>query len=290
PARPFLISGCHVFPDTSGAVQRSAAASLARDLVRLPWRERLDKLADVRYAFRVERLGGANLAATLADADVVIVRQSLGVPIYEKVAKRVVFIPFGIDPALFPPRPGPGDGRIVFAGALRPYKGVDTLLRAFAKLASHPTRASLVIAGEGEDRAHLEALARELGIAPRVSFLGHVPRYEIPKLLEGCSALALPSRGESFGQIALEAMSMSRPVVVSDRITGAYDYLEEGMNGFMVPAGGVDELASRLAFLVDEPDAADRMGRAARKTAERFTWSEVAKRHVALYREVTRAG
>lgn len=283
-ARPFIMSGCFVPPAPGAAPPRLGRL---RHLVKDVRRHGARSVAgDLAFALRHERGEGWTLDRTLREADLVIVRQSLGLDAYRAVARRAEFVPFGVNPVPTPPARRERDGSVLFVGRLEPDKGVDVLLRAFATVARARPEARLRVVGAGAERVPLERLARELGLAERVEFLGHVPRADVRPLFERAVALALPSRGESFGQVNLEAMAAGTPVVTTPRVIGSRDYLEDGANGRLVPPDDPAALAAALLDLLAKPDDVERLGRRGRETAERFDWRRVAERHVDLYGSV----
>jgi glycosyltransferase involved in cell wall biosynthesis len=149
---------------------------------------------------------------------------------------------------------------------LEPRKGCDALLRALA--ASRRTDARLAVAGTGRQQAALVRLATDLGIAPRVHFLGH--RTDVPALLRACDAFVLASRDDSTPNAVLEAMDAERPVVMT-ATPGAGELLgaraDRPAAGWVVP---VDDAAA-LAGALDEalrPAGAARAREAARRVRE----------------------
>jgi len=131
------------------------------------------------------------------------------------------------------------------------YKGHDQVLRALTLPAlAGPHGPVYVVAGEGADRARLQALARELGIAQRVRFLGAVPDRELPDLYRAADAFAMPSTGEGFGIVFLEAAACGVPVVAGNG-DGARDALRDGRVGRLVdprdPAAVAAAIAAALA-------------------------------------------
>lgn len=143
------------------------------------------------------------------------------------LASRLRVVPNALDPALLAspaPEPPPSGkppvvlcvGRLVAADA---YKGYDLLLRAFALLPpsafhSHPELVPrLRFVGDGDYRPHLESLARELRVADRVEFSGRLSDSDLRRAFADCSCFALPSTGEGFGLVYLEAMAAGRPCV-----------------------------------------------------------------------------
>jgi glycosyltransferase involved in cell wall biosynthesis len=272
--RPFVISGCWMFP---AAESRRTPPPAPRS-----WSQAADLAGDLAFAMWEERLAGWTVARTRRDADLVIVRQRLGVEALAREARRVEHVPFGVDLEAFPVSADRREPVVVFAGHLKPYKNVDGLIRAWSLVVERHPAARLRIAGEGDERPRLEALAARLDVAHALQFLGYRSRSVLSEEYRRATALCLPSRGESFGLVCLEAMASGTPAVVSDRISGAYDFVDDGGNGFMAPADDPGALANRIAVLLDDPERARCMGSRARATAERFAWPEVARRHLEL--------
>jgi len=164
-------------------------------------------------------------------------------------------------------------------------KGVDVLLDAFAALATR-AHCALWIAGDGPERAALEAAATRLGVAEQVSFLGR--RGDVPDLLEACDVFVLPSRQEGLGVAALEAMARARPVLAS-AVGGLAEIVIPEQTGLLVPPGDAAALASALERLVRDPALARRLGAAgAKRVAEHFLAEQMVAGYETLYREILR--
>ena len=189
--------------------------------------------------------------------------------------ERVAVIYPGIDTAGYTPAPGTRADVPTFAylGRLKRYKGVDLVLRGFARL-DHPT-ARLEIAGTGDHRPVLEALARSLDLTERVRFLGFVSESEKVALLRRAWALCFASPKEGWGITNLEAAACGTPVVAS-RSPGLRESVRDGTTGFLVPHGDVDALAAAMRRLALDPALVARMGTAGRGFAETFTWERAA--------------
>lgn len=145
----------------------------------------------------------------------------------------------------------PGDGvpLIVAVGRLRPVKGFDDLIRAFAGLRrGRPAR--LLILGEGPERPKLEALAAELGVAGDVLLPGFDPN-PLP-CLKAASVFVSSSVWEGFGNAVVEAMALGVPVVAT-RTEGPAEILEQGRWGRLVPIGDPEAMAVALAAALDDP-------------------------------------
>src|SRR5213075_641806 len=149
-----------------------------------------------------------------------------------------------------------------------PIKGHLVLLRGFAAAKQKLPGLQLDIAGSGPLEPALKALVRELGIADSVHFLGHVS--PIQSAIERAAIVVVPSMGEGFGMVALEAMERARPVIAAD-IGGLGELVGDGVTGLLVPPGEAEPLARAIERLGGDLDLAARMGEAGRRRAlERF--------------------
>ena len=136
----------------------------------------------------------------------------------------------------------------LFLGRLDDEKRVDVLMKAVAKLTAHPTlRVELV--GDGGERERLKKLAGTLGIADRVSFLGHVKDEELPGIYERATVFVMPSIAELQSIATMEAMASGRPVIGADAMALPH-LVHDGDNGYLFPPGDVDALADRLARIL----------------------------------------
>jgi len=126
---------------------------------------------------------------------------------------------------------------------------VDVILRAAAAVAPRQ-RFHLAILGEGEQRAALEQLAAELGIADRVFFLGFQPQPWL--FVSKADLFVLSSRYEGFGNVLIEAMRQGVPVVSTDCPGGPSEILEDGRYGRLVPCGDEQALADAMEAALDD--------------------------------------
>ncbi len=178
-----------------------------------------------------------------------------------------------------------GEGYLLFVGRLRIRKGVEVLfeaLRARAEGGARPAR--LLIAGDGEHRAALEAKATELGLAASgaVSFVGRSSAPRVAGLLSRASALVVPSTYEGMPLVVLEAMAAGVPVVAS-RVSGIPEVVVDGETGWLVPAEDPAALGRALAEVLANPAEAARRGEAGRRrVTERYRPEVVAE----LWREI----
>jgi len=175
---------------------------------------------------------------------------------------------------------------VLYVGRLAVMKGVDTFLRAAARVLTVIPDALFVIAGEGPEYGRLVELAARLGIGERVMFLGKVSDEERELLLGGSSVFVLPSVVEPFGIAALEAMAAGVPTIVSK--TSGVAEISSGT--FRVDFWDVEEFASRIAELLEYPTLRRAMGDQGRWEALREGWPERARETVQLYAEAIAAG
>jgi glycosyltransferase involved in cell wall biosynthesis len=163
------------------------------------------------------------------------------------------------------PEPYSGDvPRLLCVGRLIPIKGHIVLLRAFAAAKRELPGLELDIAGRGPLEPALRALARELGVADSVRFLGYVA--PIQGAIERAAIVVVPSMGEGFGMVALEAMERARPVIAAE-IGGLGELVRDGETGLLVEAGEAEPLRAAIVELAGNLERAAEMGRAGRKRA-----------------------
>jgi glycosyltransferase involved in cell wall biosynthesis len=174
-----------------------------------------------------------------------------------------------------------------YLGRLKKYKGVDLVIRAFAALGRED--ATLDIAGAGDSRASLEALARSLDLGSRVRFLGFISEADKLALLQRSWALALASPKEGWGLTNVEAEACATPVVASNS-PGIRESVQDGVSGFLVPHGDVSAMALAFRRLAESRELVSSMGARARRFAETFTWTRAADQTEAHLARVIRAG
>jgi len=155
-------------------------------------------------------------------------------------------------------------GRKVFlaVGALCRRKGVDILLKAFAKLGAADW--CLVFCGLDRAEGTYQALAQKLGLGDRVLFLGAYPVEQIAEVYSAADVFVLPSRFDGWGAVLNEAASLGLPLIGTDLCGGAWHVIDEGRTGFRVRAGSAGSLAGAMQAYVTEPELIARHGEAAR--------------------------
>jgi glycosyltransferase involved in cell wall biosynthesis len=156
----------------------------------------------------------------------------------------------------------PGVPVILFASKLQTRKRCGNLLEAWLRLRADGVRGYLLIIGDGEERAALEASAKASVYAGDVRFLGFRNQTELPAYFALCSVFVLPSVQEPWGLVVNEVMDAERAVIVSDDVGCQPDLVQDEVNGRVFPAGDVAALAAALADVVGSPERARAMGAA----------------------------
>ena len=172
--------------------------------------------------------------------------------------------------------------RLLCIGRLIPIKGHLVLLRALAQARVREPGVRLDIAGRGPLEPALKSYVRELGLADAVRFLGFVS--PVQRAIEDSAIVVVPSLGEGFGMVALEAMERARPVIASS-VGGLPEIVADGETGLVVPSADADALADAMVALAGNLPRASAMGSAGRERAlSAFTPERCATRIEQLYR------
>ena len=158
---------------------------------------------------------------------------------------------------------------VLSVGRLDRAKRVDLLLEA-----ARGRDWKLVVAGDGPDRERLEAHARELGVTPRVDFVGRVPEAALADLYARCRAVYYAPIDEDSGMVPYEAFRASKPVVTTSDAGGPLEAVENGVNGIVCEATP-DGVRSALAHLFENGADAPALGARGRRLAESITWDGV---------------
>jgi glycosyltransferase involved in cell wall biosynthesis len=197
----------------------------------------------------------------------------------------------GVDTGLFrrgtPSLPRGVRRRIIVPRRLFEKNGVEYLVRALPLIRRELDVEALFV-GDGPERARLEALARELGVADAAHFMGARPNVEMPALLASAEVAVFPSLMEATSVAALEAMSCELPVAAS-RVGGLPEIVDEEVGTLFRPADPAD-LAARLVALLRRDDLAERGALARARVVERWSLERLARRHQEIYRTLLREG
>lgn len=181
--------------------------------------------------------------------------------------------------------PKAGRPLLLYVGMLKRYKGIDTVIRAFAAARRAVADARLVLVGKGPDRERLEALAGSLGVADSVRFEGWVSDDDKVDWLRRARALVYPSRKEGWGIPTMEAAGCGTPTLASDS-DGLRDAVHDGVTGFLVPHADIDSWARRMVQILTDHALRARMEAAAQQRAQGFGWDAQAAKMQAVVEAV----
>ena len=195
--------------------------------------------------------------------------------------ERIRVLPWALDPqfdALVTAKPAPAlpvnypGGRVILTVgrwfADERYKGMDTLITALPRLLTEWPDVQLVAVGEGDDQGWLEQIADGRGVSRHVHFLSGLSYSEIAACYQACEIFALPSRGEGFGLVYLEAMACGKPVIGGAH-GGAPEVIDDGKTGYLVEHGDAGQLATSLEALLSDPAMSREMGARGRDRVEK---------------------
>jgi glycosyltransferase involved in cell wall biosynthesis len=183
-------------------------------------------------------------------------------------AERIRIIHYGVDLERFRPAPAPrpaeaGHMKVLYVGQIGQRKGVGYLLEAFR--AMRRPGASLTLVGDMLPGAECYQPYRDC-----FEHVPNKPNAQMPDEFRSADVFVLPSLVEGMPLVVLEAMACGLPVIVTPN--GARDIVRDGIDGFVVPVADADALREKLEFLLDQPQARQCMGRAAREQAQRLSW------------------
>ncbi len=183
---------------------------------------------------------------------------------------------------------------LLFVGRIERLKGIETLLRAIERVrAEQPSLGDEVVitiiggdpsepASAGTEMGRLKTLREELGLHDLVTFAGARDQDRLRLYYNAAEALIMPSDYESFGMVALEAMSCGTPVIASE-VGGLAYLIRDGETGFHVPVREPDALAARIRSLLNNPSLRARMSQAAFDAAQGYAWTHIADQLLAIF-------
>jgi len=213
---------------------------------------------------------------------------------FELPAEKVHLVPNGVDPDRWlTPTSTPSSERaplVVAWGRIQYEKGFQVLARAINELRQRVPGIRCVIAGRGSYLPELQTQIDMEGVSDIVQLAGFVPDSELHELLQQASCVVIPSLYEPFGIVALEGMAAGAPTIVAS--TGGLAEIVAGTDaGMLFEPGNHHELADRIAEVIADPAAADRLrANAASLLRRRYTWNAIADETITVYRSACHDG
>lgn len=222
------------------------------------------------YAMSAEDLHNMVEEADIADAIIVASSFSKDSLIENGIPENRIFIvPYGVDLEKFQPAPQQPLNNchlnVLFIGGIGQRKGVGYLLRAVHELKQSLNITTTLVGNLRGDPSVFDSY--------RLDFIhvNHMPHAKVLGQYQAADVFVFPSLIEGFGLVILEAMASGLPVITTPN-TGGRDVIEDGVDGFIVPIRDVEAIKQRLVYLYENPAERMRMGKAARKKAEQYSW------------------
>lgn len=203
---------------------------------------------------------------------------------YRGEGKLTRVVPNGVDLSLVPGHAQGTPRSVISVGTLKARKCMDRTLEAFARLAGEFPDATLTIVGIGEMEAQLRARIAESGLESRVTLTGGLPHEEVLRRMAQSDLFVLPSWGEGYGIVYIEAMAAGC-IAVGARNEGIEDTITDGENGFLVPAGDVDEIERVMREVFARRERYAALRERGRQDARALTWARNAQTVEAIYEE-----
>lgn len=177
---------------------------------------------------------------------------------------------------------GVPNGRILLSvtrlAASEGYKGVDCVIQALPDVLERVPDVHYIVVGTGDDLPRLRALAEQESVERHVSFVGYVPEDALRAYYDKCDLFVLPSKGEGFGIVFLEAMFYEKPVIAGDH-AGSRDVVEDGHTGLLIRHGDIDGLSRAIVDLLNDEERRSRLGQAGyERLMARYTFSHFSER------------
>ena len=220
--------------------------------------------------------------------------------LYGVPGRRVAVIPPGVDRERFRPRDRAaarselgltaGARILLAAGRIERPKGLDLLIEALGEMTARDGVQLLIIGGDERSRAEVARLTRVAegaGVSDLVRFVGSVTHEQIGTYYNAADVVVMPSRYESFGLVAAEAMASGVPVVAS-RVGGLASTVADGRTGYLIPWRDPDLFAEKLDLLLDDEALRERLGASAAEAMRVYDWRSVAAQLVDLYTHLVR--
>jgi glycosyltransferase involved in cell wall biosynthesis len=212
-------------------------------------------------------------------------------------SERIDVVPVGVDPDEFKPSTREilttrakvsGNKIILTVARLHPNKGLTYLLQAMPKVIEEHPSSNLVIIGRGPTEEQIRRLMADLKLEDHVTLLTDpIPNEDMNRIYPGCDLFVLPSVKEPFGRVILEAMACGKPVI-STRVGGPLDIVEDGKTGYLVDRADPGQLACRINELLQDPKKIRDFGVASRRRiVERFDWEKLAIKYSSIYKSVS---
>ena len=203
----------------------------------------------------------------------------------EKISR---IVPNGVDLSLVPAETQNVPRAVISVGTLKARKCMDRTLEAFARLAGDYPDATLTIVGIGEMEQQLRNRITELGLEKQVTLTGGLSHEQVMALMAKSDLFVLPSWGEGYGIVYIEAMAAGC-IAVGAKDEGIEDTITDGENGFLVPAGDIDEIHRVMKNVFENRDGYEALRRRGQRDAKELTWARNAQTVESIYFDILKS-
>ena len=202
-------------------------------------------------------------------------------------AKEIFTITNGIDTELFYPHPdknhNPGEVQLLFVSRLMLQKGVDTLIKTCHILNERGIKNfKLTVVGEGYLKKMMFSLIDKYKLKDKINFLGWKDLEELPDIYRNADIFILPSVMEGMSSVCLQAMASGLPIVTS-RVKGFEEILEENINGLYAEYNDAEEFADALEKLIKSPELREKLSKGSYEKSKEFSWQRIAEKYLEHY-------
>ena len=171
---------------------------------------------------------------------------------------------------------------VLTVGRLERVKGYDVLLESIPPIVEKHPNVKFLIVGTGSLEEKLSELVKKLNISENVIFTGPVPREVLPKIYSACDIFVLPTRGEGFGMVYLEAWSSGKPIITTPHAPVIVDLIEKEGGGIVSP-NEPSQISSAISILLADQNLRHEMGLKGREIALGFSWRNMVKKNISFY-------
>ena len=209
--------------------------------------------------------------------------------------KRIEIVPNGIDSDNFNlnryrTRESLGlddkDKIVIFVGRLEPVKGLKYLIEAISLLKSNKINLKLLIVGDGSECKKLKLLVKTLQLEEMVIFVGKISNEKVPEYLSASDVFVLPSLSEGFPVVLLEAMASGLPIITT-KIRGLPEIVQDGNNGFLVNPKSSVELADKIKLLIEDDKIRKKISTINKEKSNIYVWENIVQKLEDLYYQDT---
>lgn len=173
---------------------------------------------------------------------------------------------------------------VIFLSRLNKVKGPKYLIEAAEIIQKQKIKYKVLIVGDGDEKCKLEALTKTKGLCENIFFIGEVPNKEVVEYLVLSDIFVLPTLSEGFGIVYIEAMASGLPIVTT-KIMGVNELVEDGKNGFLVDTKNPEQIAEKIKVLISDKKLTEEISMANKKKATKYSWDRIVSKIEKVYKQ-----